>query len=416
MLTSLFPLLLDILIDMKFYNLAPVLAASSVLAQTNSSSPSGTTSANVALYTITAQNITAVFTPYGARLTSVLVPDRNGALQDVALGYDNGTQYLYDTAHNHTYFGAVVGRYANRIKNGTFTLDGQTYHIPTNENGGKDTLHGGNVGYDQRNWTLLSHNESSISFMLLDDGFEGFPGKVLTTAVYSVSSYPSGPRGQNQPRLTTKLTAVALDHATPIMLSNHIYWNLNAFKAQTILNDTTLWMPYSDRYIETDPILIPTGEIGLVSNTPALDFLDPKLLGTAINNATGVCGNNCTGIDNAFIIDRPAYSRDDDANFPVLSVWSNITGIQMTVKTNMQGLQIYSCNGQDGSIPIKASQAQRNNGTGAQYVNKYGCLVIEPQVWIDGINNPQWGVQNYEIFSPETGPSVNYATYDFSTY
>jgi hypothetical protein len=107
------------------------------------------TSASSSLFaevTLTAEDITAKLIPYGARLISLLVPDRSGNVQDIVLGYDNTTQYLTDTETNHTYFGPIVGRYANRIKNGTFTIDGNTYHVPENEHGGLNTLHGGKVG------------------------------------------------------------------------------------------------------------------------------------------------------------------------------------------------------------------------------------------------------------------------------
>lgn len=280
-----------------------------------------------------------------------------------------------------------------------------------------DTLHGGDVGYDARNWTVVASNDSSITFSLLDTGFEGFPGTVLTVVTYSVSSFPSGPQGEIRPRFTASVTSHALDEPTPIMLSTHIYWNLNAFKAQTVLNDTTLWMPYSDRWIKTDGILIPTGEIGTVASTPGLDFTSPKTIGDAIADAEGLCGTNCTGVDNAFILDRPAFVSAD-TNVKALSIWSDITGIQMDVSTNQPGVQIYTCNGQDGTIPVKQSQQDRNGGgeDAAQFVEQYGCVVIEPQAWIDGINHPEWGVDKYEIFSPETGPLVFYATHDFSTF
>lgn len=370
------------------------------------------------VYTLRAENITAKYIPYGARLTSLIVKDRDGNDQDVVAGYDESTRYVTDTETNHTYFGPVVGRYANRIKNSTFMLNGQSYHIPANENGGRDTLHGGTVGYDQRNWTVVTASDSSITFSLLDTGFEGFPGTVYTTATFTLSTAPSGPRGEMRPRLTSNMVSNALDQETPIMLANHIYWNLNAFKDATILNDTTLWMPYADRYIDIDSIEIPTGGISSVSSLPNLDFTSPKLLGVAVHNATGLCGGGCTGIDNAFILDRPASAGPTSSNFPVLSLWSQTTGIQLDVSTNQQGLQIYTCNGQNGTIPVKQSQQQRNNGTAgaAKFVNKYGCVVIETQAWIDGINHPEWGVSDYEIFGPTTGPAINYATYDFSTF
>ncbi|ETI25765.1 hypothetical protein G647_02539 [Cladophialophora carrionii CBS 160.54] len=383
---------------------------------TNTSVPTGAYPFSV--YTLTAENITAKLIPYGASLTSLLVQDRDGNYQDVVVGYDNATQYLTDSQTNHTYFGPIVGRFANRIKNSTFTLNGQSYHIPANENAGADTLHGGTVGYDQRNWTVVASSPSSITFSLLDTGFQGFPGTVLTIATYTLGSAASGPQGEIRPRLTSSIVSTALDQDTPIMLANHIYWNLNAFKQATILNDTTLWMPYSDRYIAVDSILIPTGDLGSVTNVSALDFLSPKLLGDAVDDAAGVCGAGCTGIDNAFILDRPANAGPAASNFPVLRLWSETTGIQLDVSTNQRGLQIYTCNGQNGTIPVKASQQTRNNGTqgAARFVNKHGCIVIETQAWIDGINHPEWGVGQDEIFGPTTGPAVNYATYDFSTF
>ncbi|KKY23485.1 putative aldose 1-epimerase [Phaeomoniella chlamydospora] len=381
-----------------------------------------TSSSPLTVYTLTADNITAKFIPYGARLTSLLVPDRDGNEQDVVLGYDNSSQYPIDTVTNHTYFGPVVGRFANRIKNGTFTLNGQTYHIPENENGGKNTLHGGTIGYDQRNWTVTAYTNTSITFTLLDTAFEGFPGTVLNHATYTLSSETLGsPWGIPHPRLTARTVTVPLDSSTPIMTANHIYWNLNGFSASTILNDTTLYMPYSQRYIQTDSILIPNGTFGTVSSKPVLDFTTPKLLGNAISDpsAQGICGAGCQGIDNAFILDRPSGTGPEASNFPVLSLWSQNTGIRLDVGTNQQGLQIYACNAQNGSIPVKASQVARNKANGVNgttTVNKWGCLVIETQAWIDGINHPEWGIGDYEIFGSGTKVAENYATYDFSTF
>lgn len=314
--------------------------------------------------------------------------------------------------------GAVVGRYANRIKNSTFELNGETYHIPANDNGGLDTLHGGTIGYDQRNWTVVAHNDSSISFAFLDQALEGFPGDVYTIVTYTVGSSLSGPQGQARPRLWATLVSSALTLDTPIMLSTHFYWNLNSFKQQTILNDTHLYMPYSTRYIQTDGILIPNGSIAAVGSTPALDFTTPKLLGDNINIAQGVCGTGCTGVDNAFILDRPLYAGDMSPNFPVFSLWSDTTGIQMDVSTNQQGLQVYTCNGQNGTIPVRQSVQQANQGVSgaATGVNQHGCIVVEPQAYIDGINHPEWGVEKYEIFGPSTGPFFEYTTFDFSTF
>ena len=357
--------------------------------------------------TISAPGINASFIPYGARITNLFVNDRNGDPQDVVLGYDNGTAYLNDTETVHTYFGPVVGRYANRIKNGTFTVDGITSHIPENENSGHDTLHGGTVGYDQRNWTVVEANASSITFSLLDQGFEGFPGTIITYATYTVSAGP---------QWTSRLVSIPLDEPTPIMLANHVYWNLDAFtnpSDPTILNNT-LYMPYSDRYIEIDNIEVPNGTIGIVNDT-FLDFTSPKQIGRDIDNAVNACGLGCTGYDNAFIIDRPRYSAPEATDLSLLTLSSNVTGIQLDVRTNQQSLQIYTCNNIAlmANIPVKQSQQHSTNGS-ITTVPKYGCVVIETQQWIDGINNPQWGQDQYQIYTVDSEPAVVFAQYDFS--
>lgn len=196
------------------------------------------------------------------------------------------------------------------------------------------------------------------------------------------------------------------------MLANHVYWNLDAFSNPsdlTILNDT-LHMPYSARYVQIDNIEVPNGTIGIV-NGSSLDFTSPKQIGRDILDAVDDCGLNCTGYDNAFILDRPRYSAPEATDISVLTMYSNVTGIQLDVYTNQQSLQLYACDNLNGTIPVKMSQ---QHGNGTSYVPKYGCLVIETQQWIDGINNPQWGQDQYQIYTPTTQPAVNYAQYEFS--
>ena len=370
------------------------------------------------VYTISAPNITAKYIPYGARLTSVLVHDRYGQDQDVVLGYDDTNDYLTDTETSHTYFGAVVGRYANRIKNGTFSIDGTVYHVPTNENGGADTIHGGPVGYDQRNWSVTAHSASSVTFTLLDRGFEDFPGDVITHATYSVDSKVSAENPLGLPQLTTKLVTLALTDKTPVMLANHIYWNLNAFKEPNVRQDI-LQLPLSPRLVSGDPYLVPTGPIAETADVydGSPDFVAPKPIGRDIDKAVGLCGSGCTGYDTCFIVDRPPwYPTSPSSLTPVLRMASPTTGITLEVATNQNALQIFSCDSQDGTIPVKPSQIARNGGSGAKFVNKYGCLVIETEGWIDGINNPQWGQKASQVYSPEDGPAVNWAKYTFGTY
>ncbi|EKV06401.1 Aldose 1-epimerase, putative [Penicillium digitatum] len=367
------------------------------------------------VFTISAGNITAQFIPYGALLISLLVPDRDGTGQDIVVGYDDPRRYREDTQTSHTYFGAVLGRIANRVKNGTFTLDGTEYHIPKNQ-GGLYTLHGGDLGYDQRNWTVLASSPSSVTFQLYDAAFQGFPGDVITQATYSVDTKITAENPQGRPRLTTKLVSQALTHSTPIMLSNHIYWNLNGFKEPTILNDTWLQLPLSERFIATDSLQVPNGAISTVDDTnhQSLDFVTGKIIGHDIQYTQGLVGSD-VGYDNCFIIDRDLTSSAPDSLIPALRLNSSTTGISMEVATNQPALQVFTCLNMDGTIPVKPSQGERNsdNANAARFVEKYGCLAIEPEGWIDSVNNPQWGQQSNVIYSPETPPSVNLATYIF---
>lgn len=190
----------------------------------------------------------------------------------------------------------------------------------------------------------------------------------------------------DEQEFVSRLVSIPIDEATPIMLSHHIYWNIGAFiddDAITILNDT-LQLPYADRYIQTDGILVPNGRIGVTKGT-GLDFQKPTIIGDNIEKTNGsdFCGTGCVGIDNAFINDRSPYAGQYDPNFNVLHTYSPSSGIQLDVSTNMNGLQIYTCVGQNGTIPVKASQNHIEGQT--TFVEKFGCIVIETQdVSIDG--------------------------------
>ncbi|EEA27058.1 hypothetical protein TMatcc_004662 [Talaromyces marneffei ATCC 18224] len=398
------------------YVSAAALFALPALGKSPDSSSSGSTTDPFKIYNITATNITASFIGYGARLVALYVPDSNGTIQDVVVGYDDPKTYLHDSKTNHTYFGPMVGRYANRIKNGTFTIDGVTYKIPTNENGGADTLHGGNVGYDQRNWTVAASSNDSITFSLLDPGYEGFPGTVLNHVTFTVDALKTPVNPKGHPQLTSRIVSLSLTEKTPIMLANHIYWNLDAFQVPTILNNT-LQMPLASRVVAGDTILVPNGTIFDVETAfnGALDYTAGKQLGADFNKALGVCGFNCTGVDTCFINDRVPYYSEGDI-VPIIHLSSPSTGITLDVASNQPAHQIYTCNGQNGTIPIKESQKARNEAAGkggVDYVNKYGCIVIETEGWIDAINHPEWA--QHEIYSPADGPVVNMATYQFGT-
>ncbi|KAJ7094624.1 galactose mutarotase-like protein [Mycena belliarum] len=333
-------------------------------------------------------SVKAEFMPFGATVTNFWVKDKHGTFRDIILGYDDRTLYS-SQADGHPYFGPIVGRYANRIRNGTFTIPvsknaqgkGKKFQISENENNGTDTLHGGIVGYDQRPWSIVKRSSSSVTFSLLDpNGDQGFPGTVLTTVTYTLER-----------KSTWKISMHSVSsQLTPIMLSGHHYWNLEAFQETQDLVGHIAQFP-SSNIIATDGQLIPNGKLTPVEGT-ALDFRKAKSIGASINAtaAAEYCGTGCVGFDNCWVYDK------HDSSKPVFSVWSVNSGIKLDVTTNQPALQIYTCNGIFNPklpIPRKANQG----GPGTVY-GDHSCLVIEQESWIDGINNPEFPVN--QIYGP----------------
>lgn len=268
-------------------------------------------------YWVYGEGISAAFIPYGASISNLIIKDQYGIDRDIVGGFDNAsyckflsiiplirftpqllTRHLKDSIDKqHPHFGGVPGRYANRIKNSTFEIDGVTYNVTPNENPtpeapeGADTLHGGLDGWDWRNFTVESYTTNSITFSIVDpDGKEGFPGEVISYITYSLGDMT----------WDFKMVAIATTKKTPIMLSSHTYWNLDGFannETQTVFNHS-LFMPYSGQRVDVDNILIPTGDI--LANQPdsVNDFWSaPKQIGANISSPEleGNCGFNCTG-------------------------------------------------------------------------------------------------------------------------
>jgi len=357
-------------------------------------------------YEIAADGIRALFIPYGASITNLFVNDTNGIERDIVLGYDNATYYTVDPIHPH--FGGVPGRYANRIKNSTFVIDGEEYHVTPNENQGKDTLHGGPDGWDFRNFTVVAHTAESITFSIVDpDGKEGFPGEVVSYITYTVT-----PNTWH-----IKMVALATTKKTPIMLSSHTYWNLDGFAnpdTPTALNHS-IHLPYSGQRVGVDGILIPDGTILPNLKYSVNDFWSsPKQVGANHTSPEllGNCGTNCTGYDNCYIVNRGQNGPYDwRTSGPVATVASEFTGIKLDIFTDQEAFQVYSCGGPDGTLPIKSTQGLDGR---PRVIEKYGCLVLEVQDWIDAINHPEWQREKRQIFGPGDEPYVLEARYEFS--
>ncbi len=282
----------------------------------------------VNLYTLTNSNGMIVkITNYGGIVTSLIVPDKNGKFDDVVLGYDSLAGYLKDTP----YFGAIVGRYANRIANGAFSLDGKNYTLAVNN--GPNHLHGGIKGFDKVIWDAEENkndNEVGLKLHYLSrDGEEGYPGNLNVTVVYSLTN-------DNELKI---VYSAETDKPTPVNLSHHSYFNLAGTSGRDILSQV-LFID-ADKYTVVDSTLIPTGELRSVDGP--MDFRKPMPVGSRIDQVPG-------GYDHNYVLNNQGTLSK------VAMLSDSVSGRTMEVYTDQPGLQFYSGNFLDGTITGK----QRN--------------------------------------------------------
>ncbi|KAI0037161.1 galactose mutarotase-like protein [Vararia minispora EC-137] len=333
-------------------------------------------------------SVTAKFVSIGATMVELWVRDKHGESLDVIAGYDDSSKLWTDPSH--PVFNPIVGRYANRIKNGTFSIPitrdppangSNVYHIPTNDHNGQDTLHGGIYGWDRRNWTIVAKSPTSVTYYHLDPADEGFPGNVSIFATHSVTS------GE----LKTKVFAIATQK-TPIMVTQHIYWNLDAFRTDSTnvsnwsnsrIFNHTLHLDAS-RYIETDSNGVPTGPVSAVIGTP-LDFRTAQQIGARWSELEGVCGPGCQGYDNCWIYDGNETVKAGT------TLWSDLSGIRLDIFTNQPAVQVYTSN--YFGLPRKVV----HGGPSLVYAPQ-SAVAIEQEGWIDAINNPEWDID--QIYGP----------------
>jgi aldose 1-epimerase len=324
---------------------------------TISRTPFGTTvdGEHAELFTLTNDNgLIAKVTSYGAILTELWVPDRDGALGDVTLGFSELEPYETKSPH----FGSTIGRVGNRIAGGRFELDGRVFQMA--QNNGSHHLHGGIRGYDRRIWTAEEDaDEASVRFFLIDpDGAEGYPGNVQVWVTYTLTN-------ANALRLEYKATT---DQATPINLTNHTYWNLKDGGASDIL-DHVLQLR-ADYFTDVDDTLIPTGEIFPVEGTP-MDFRAAKPIGQDIRSL----GNEPLGYDHNFVL-----KSADGSLALAATVFEPSSGRTMEAWTTEPGIQVYTGNFLTGSIHGK---------NGVQY-SRHHAFCLETQHFPDSVNHPHF--------------------------
>ncbi len=312
------------------------------------------------MYTLTNSHGLEVRTMnYGAIILSMRVPDRKGQLADIVLGHDTLEGYI----PNPPYLGALVGRYANRIANGTFMLDGKTYTLPKND--GPNTLHGGiKRTFDKVVWNgeALKGGKTGVTFTYLSkDGEEGFPGDLKVKVTYTLN---------NENELVIDYEATT-DKATPINLSQHSYFNLAGEGTSDILNHEI--MINADRFTPVDKNLIPTGELRPVKGTP-LDFTTSTKIGARIDDDYEqlVLGH---GYDHNFVI-----NRQGDGMVLAARVYEPTSGRVLEVSTTQPGVQFYSGNFLDGTVTGKQ---------GHVYKRRYG-FCLETQHFPDSPNHPEF--------------------------
>ena len=316
----------------------------------------GTTKNNekVNMYTIKNNcNIEVDIINYGGIVVAIRVPDKVGNIDDVALGYDNLEAY----ENGDKYFGALIGRCGNRIKNASFKLNGKEYNLA--KNNGNNHLHGGNIGFDKVVWNaeIVEENKLKLSYFS-KDGEENYPGNLNVSVYYSLND-------QNELKIEYYATT---DEDTIVNLTNHSYFNLSGKLSDNILNEELLIN--ADKFTVTDSESIPTGELRDVSNTP-MDFRTLKVIGNDIDSDYEQIRFG-QGYDHNWMLNAKG-----DINTLAAKVVDETSGRIMEVYTTNEGVQFYSGNFLDGTGSSK-------NGNG---YNKRSGLCLETQFVPDAINN-----------------------------
>ena len=312
------------------------------------------------LYTLkNANGMEACITNYGGRIVSLMVPDREGVLTDVVLGFDSIAAYLPE--NNQTDFGAAIGRYANRINKGQIVINGDSIQLPTNNFG--HTLHGGPTGWQYQVYDVKEATDSTLTLVMNSpDGDNNFPGNVTATVTYTLTPDNA---------LDILYTATT-DKTTVINMTNHSYFNLNG-DPDKIITDNILTVN-ADEYTPVDSTFMTTGEMVAVAETP-MDFNQPKEIGKDIDNFDYLQIKYGNGFDHNWVLN----TKGDDTMIAA-ELYAPSTGIVLDVYTNEPGIQVYTGNFLDGTV----------TGKNGKVYNKRAAICLETQHYPDSPNKAEW--------------------------
>ncbi|MBQ9295480.1 MAG: galactose mutarotase [Bacteroidaceae bacterium] len=323
--------------------------------------PANFQSDSTALYVLSNEaGMEVCFTNFGGRIVSIMVPDKDGNMTDVCLGHDNIADYEKYGAEGCN-FGALIGRYGNRIAKGQFSLDGESYQLPINN--GPNSLHGGGpVAFHNRIWTANQLDGQNIEFTTFSaDGEDGYPGNLNVKVTYTVTD-------DNALKITYQATT---DKATVLNLTNHCYFNLSGDGSKDCL-DEVLWLD-ADKFTAVDADVAVTGEVLDVEGTP-FDFRTATAIGERIDDESNQQIVNGHGYDHNWILNA------SDINKAFGCLYDPNTGIQMEMFTDQPGVQFYAGNFLDGSFVGKK---------GVLYPRR-SAFCFETQHYPDSPNHPEW--------------------------
>ncbi|WP_215763048.1 aldose epimerase family protein [Acetobacter sp. P1H12_c] len=305
------------------------------------------------------------FLSYGGIITTISTPDKTGKFANIVLGFPTLEGYTRDSAAGGLYFGALVGRYANRIANATFDLDGSTYHLAATEP--PNTLHGGRNGFDKKIWSVkkipdLTDATGAELTLVSPDGDEGFPGTLTVHVSYILD---------NTNRLSIRYRA-STDRPTVLNLTNHSYFNLGGEGSGTVENHVLTLN--ADHYTPTDAASIPTGDIAKVENTP-LDFRTPHRIGERLRSTFSQM-RQARGYDQNWVLNAPTGTAPGLA----ATLTDPASGRSLSVSTTQPGLQVYTGNSLDG----------RYAGPSGQTYRQTDGIALESQFFPDSPHHPNF--------------------------